>query len=107
MFLSFMFAETDEKVITIVQDMNDLFSKGNEEAIFGDAGDAVVPQKLLGFLLLKVLSDDCLVGLEDDGKSLADSDGDRDGCNEPHLSVSLDCHFYLLQDHQQLTIIIG
>lgn len=55
--------------------MDDFFGKGNEKSIFGDASDAIGVQQFLPLLLVIVLADDSLVGLEDEGKGLADGDG--------------------------------
>lgn len=99
-----MFAYSDEEAIAIIQHMNDLFSKGNKEPIFRNTSNPISSQQFLSFLVLIILMDDGLVSLEDDGKRLADSDGDGNGCNELDLSAGLDCHFYLLEDHQQLRL---
>lgn len=97
-----MLADGDEEIVTIIQHMDDLFGKRDEEAIFGDAGDLISGQQFLSLLFVIVLMDDGLVGFEDDGECLADGDGDGDGGDELDLGAGLDCHFYLLEDHQQL-----
>ena len=86
--------------------MDDFFGKGNQKYIFGDASNAIGMQQFLNVLLVIVFVDHGLVGLEDEGKGFANGDGDWDGGDELDLSVGLDCHFYLLEDHQQLRNII-
>jgi hypothetical protein len=104
MFLFLMLANRDEEVITIIEHMNNLFSKRNKEPILGNASDPISSQQFLSFLIVIILMDDRLVSLEDDGKGLADSDADGDGCNELDLGAGLNCHLYLLEDHQQLRL---
>lgn len=57
MFLLFMPTQVDEEMITIIQDMNDFFSKWKKESVFSDTGDAVAAEQFLGLLFVEVLPD--------------------------------------------------